>query len=233
MENASSGDYQGAIGAALGATDMAQAETWLRQALALYPSDPQILALAARFEQARGNNQRAADFWRAALAAMPPGSAVQSLDTGLVYPPGGYHAPAPGDLKRLLDPRNDPPARTTKEPPLPSYPGTYTAPAAVPPANQWIDAPSANPLPLPTGHGHTAPAQRNQPAPLLRQPHQPPIYVPQSMMQSPLTASRSFPAERHAGSGHPAGYKRTPNGNPLCTPRPELHRTLPHYSPAR
>ena len=82
-----SGDYQGAIGAALAATDMAQAEAWLRLALGLFPNDPQILELAARFEQARGNNQRATDFWRAALAAMPPGSAIQSLESGLVYPP--------------------------------------------------------------------------------------------------------------------------------------------------
>ena len=180
MQNASSGDYQGAIGAALASTDMAQAETWLRQALALYPNDPNILALAARFEQARGNNQRATDFWRAALAAMPPGSAVQSLDTGLVYPSGAYHAPVQGDLKRLLDPHNDPPAHTAKEPPLPSYPGSYAAPAAVPPQSQWIDTPSANPLPLPPGTVNTTPAA--QPSAPASAPSAP-IYVPQSMMQ--------------------------------------------------
>ncbi len=67
MDNATSGDYQGAISAALGATDMVQAEAWLRQALARFPGDPKILGLAARFEQARGNNERAADYWRAAL----------------------------------------------------------------------------------------------------------------------------------------------------------------------
>ena len=80
MDDASSGDFQGAIGAALAATDMAQAEAWLRLALGRFPTIPQILGLAARFEQARGNNQRAGDFWRAALAAMPPGSSLKSLD---------------------------------------------------------------------------------------------------------------------------------------------------------
>jgi len=181
MDNASSGDYQGAIGAALASTDMAQAETWLRQALGLYPNDPQILALAARFEQARGNNQRATDFWRAALAAMPPDSAVRSLDTGLVYPTGAYHTPVQGDLKRLLDPRNDPPARTTKEPPLPSYPLTYSAPAAVPPQSQWIDTPSSNPLPMPSATFYTPPAA--QPSAPTTAPAAP-IYVPQSLIQN-------------------------------------------------
>ena len=203
MDNASSGDYQGAIGAALASTDMAQAEIWLRQALGLYPSDPQILALAARFEQARGNNQRATDFWRAALAVMPPGAAVQSLETGLVYPSGAYHVPVQGDLKGILDPHNDPPARTIKEPPLPSYPLTYSAPAAVPPQSQWIDTPSGNPLPFPAASINTPPAAQpgapasNYTAPAI-QPSAPttapaaPIYVPQSLVQNQPSAHPVF-----------------------------------------
>jgi tetratricopeptide (TPR) repeat protein len=191
MDGASSGDYQGAIGAALAATDMAQAEAWLRQALALYPNDPQILGLGARFEQARGNNERAADFWRASLAAMPPGSAIQSLESGLVYPAGGYKAPAPGDLKRMMDPRNDPLQNSTKLPPLPAYPSsstnqTYpgvTVPqTAAPRQNQWIQAPSSNPLPLPPATNYnpgTVPnAQGTAPGNM-------PAYVPQSATQEP------------------------------------------------
>ena len=161
LQDGTAGDYQGAIGAALGANDMAQAETWLRQALARFPSDPQILALAARFEQARGNTARAADFWRASLAAMPPGATAQKLDAGLV-PAGSYTAPAAGDMKRLLDPRNDPQIKANPAPPLPAYgPGNtvshtpYSAPApvaAVPLQSQtqssrWTQAPSSNPLP--------------------------------------------------------------------------------------
>jgi len=71
LQDASAADFQGAIGAALAATDLTQAEAWLRQALDRFPADPAILSLAARYEQARGNNQRAADYYRASLAAMP------------------------------------------------------------------------------------------------------------------------------------------------------------------
>ena len=53
MQDASSGDFQGAIGAALQANDKNQAELWLRQALDRFATDPAILALAARYEQAR------------------------------------------------------------------------------------------------------------------------------------------------------------------------------------
>jgi len=62
FQNATSGDFQGAIGAALAANDKPQAETWLRQALDRYPKDPAILSLAARFEQARGDNQLATEY---------------------------------------------------------------------------------------------------------------------------------------------------------------------------
>jgi tetratricopeptide (TPR) repeat protein len=196
MQDASSGDYQGAISAALSATDMAQAEAWLRQALARYPSDPTILELAARFEQARGNNLRAADFYRAALAAMPPGSAVQSLDTGLVYPPGAYHAPVPGDLKHLLDPRDEPLQNSPRTPPLPSYPVNpmnnvspeqMVPPAASPTQNQWIQAPSKDPLPLPPGGYNSGPMTNQQPTtmgPQAQQSGSMPIYVPQSASRS-------------------------------------------------
>src|SRR5208283_2566033 len=42
MDNATPGDMQGAIGAALAAPDLAQAEAWLRQALGRFPNDPRI-----------------------------------------------------------------------------------------------------------------------------------------------------------------------------------------------
>jgi tetratricopeptide (TPR) repeat protein len=81
-------------------------EAWLRIALAKYPNDPIILGLAARFEQARGNNERASAFWRAAIAAMPPGSGVKSLDYGLVMPQAPPTArPAPA-TRSVSSPRN-------------------------------------------------------------------------------------------------------------------------------
>jgi tetratricopeptide (TPR) repeat protein len=184
MDNASSGDYEGAISAALAATDMAQAEIWLRQALAHNSADPQILGLAARFEQARGNNERAADFWRSALAAMPPGAAMKSLDSGLALPPGSYPSPAPGDTKRLLDPRRDPvPSRL---PPLPAYAPQASSQAPIgrsgpPPATtsqrQWLNQPSGNPLPTPGGA-----SMNSVPLPAAQRtaPSNAPIYIPRT-----------------------------------------------------
>jgi tetratricopeptide (TPR) repeat protein len=184
MENASPGDYQGAISAALGAADMAQAEAWLRQALTRFPSDPQVLGLAARFEQARGNNERAADYWRAALAAMPPDAAVKSLDSGLGYPAGSYAPPAPGDTKRLLDPRHEP--RANGMPPLPAYPpsasshapvGSTGQPAETTPQHQWSNEPSNQPLPMPGGTGaNIVPVPNFKGA----APGNAPIFIPQN-----------------------------------------------------
>ena len=77
--------FEGAVGAALAANDKPQAEIWLRQALERYPRDPAVLSLAARFEQARGDNQRAADYYRASLAAMPSTSPAEKLAHVLVY----------------------------------------------------------------------------------------------------------------------------------------------------
>src|ERR1700678_1233184 len=51
MSSASAADYEAAVGAALAANDGKDAETWLRFALRAYPSDPQVLILAAKFEQ--------------------------------------------------------------------------------------------------------------------------------------------------------------------------------------
>ena len=147
MDNASSGDMRAAISAALAAPDLAQAEAWLRQAMARFPNDPLILGMAARFEKARGNNQRAADYWRAALAAMPPGSAAGKLDSSLGLAPGGLKAPAPRDLKRLLDPRSDPLQKSGTLPPLPSYLDLQSQPPTA--QQQNFSVPDDNPLPLP------------------------------------------------------------------------------------
>ncbi len=181
MDDASSGDFQGAIWSALAATDMAQAESWLRLALGRYHNDPDILGLAARFEQARGNSQRASAFWRAAIAAMPPGSSIKSLDYGLVSPPGSYRAPGPGDTRRLLDPRLDPLPTAEKRAPLPSYHRQSSAPSPVatqampPSASQTpMTAPSDSPLPLPSGAFNPGYAPAGQGTP----PANPPVYAP-------------------------------------------------------
>lgn len=152
MQNASAADYQGGIGAALAANDRMQAEAWLREGLERYPADYRILGLAARFEQARGDNQRAADFWRAAIAAMPAGTPTDRLAHDLAYPDvntKAHKARTAADLQVLLDPEyaaaNDPFPKTVKLPPLPSYgPDPYLGRAAVVPATQQS---ASNPQP--------------------------------------------------------------------------------------
>ena len=135
MQDATAGDFQGAIGAALAANDRTQAETWLRQALERYPRDPAILSLAARYEQARGDNQRAADYYRASLAAMPLASPTDRLAHMLVYPEQdtkAHRAVTAADLQHLLDPDYEPFSKTTKLPPLPAYgPDPYNGSAPV------------------------------------------------------------------------------------------------------
>jgi tetratricopeptide (TPR) repeat protein len=128
MQDATAGDFQGAIGAALAANDKGQAEQWLRQALDRYPRDSAILAEAARFEQARGDHARAADYWRASLAAMPELSPANKLAHELVTPDvikNGSHAATPDDLAHLLNPDLDNASNTRKNaralPPLPAY----------------------------------------------------------------------------------------------------------------
>jgi tetratricopeptide (TPR) repeat protein len=194
MDDAGPSDYQAAISAALGATDMIQAEAWLRQALAKFPGDPIILGEAARFEQARGNPQRASDYWRAALAALPPGSANQRLDIGLAAQ-GGASLPASGDMKHLLDPslagaRNQP-STTVRIPPLPGYrpnsqmketpemQGSVSAPRplAGTQQKQWSSSPSSDPLPMPAGTPAGNPSAGQTPS-----GQAPPVYVPQSLV---------------------------------------------------
>ncbi len=151
MQNATSADFQGAIGAALAANDETQAEIWLPQALARYSRDPAILALAARYEMARGDYQRAADYYRASLAAMPAASSVDKLAHVPVYPEEDllpHRATTAADLYRLLNPDYQPFPKTTKPPPLPANgpnPNNGLAPAAHPPSKPASEQPQSAP----------------------------------------------------------------------------------------
>jgi tetratricopeptide (TPR) repeat protein len=133
LANATVSDYQGMVGAALAVPNLTQAETWLRQAMTAYPKDPQILALAARFEQARGDNARAAAYWKASLAALPPVSPANQLAHTLdrpdiVNPSRNVQS---SSLASLLDPDAQQQTRTAP-PALPSYGDTYVATAQTP-----------------------------------------------------------------------------------------------------
>lgn len=191
MGDATPGDYSGAISAAIAARDMAQAEAWLRQALARYPKDPQVLGLAAQFEQTRGNDERATEFWRAAIAAMPPGSEIKPLPSVVPGLAGSYQAPAPGDTKKLLDPRLDPLPSSTNDAPLPLYhtpspASSFTQPSASTQSSPWVSQPSGPPLPLPS---QLAPAYApgTQPAP----PAGAQLYLPQGSGSAPEYSARA------------------------------------------
>jgi len=99
--------YQGAIGAALAAGDMKRASTWIETALDRFPNNAAILKMAADYEQATGNTERAAEYYRAALAALGP-----ETPAGLFSEPGGdgnggsqqFDSPT-RDLMNLLAPK--------------------------------------------------------------------------------------------------------------------------------
>ena len=131
MTAATSSDYKSAIGAALAAGDQKSAETWLRYGLDAYPKDAQMLTLGAKFEQAHGNSGRAADYFRASLAALPPGDPGAELAGELSQPTPAAKLPSATqsqDLATLLsqgtsDPVNDGAVRQAQDdrPYLPNY----------------------------------------------------------------------------------------------------------------
>jgi tetratricopeptide (TPR) repeat protein len=107
---ASVADFQVAIDAALAANDKRDAERWVVRARATYPRDPQVLMLAAKVEQARGNPSRAIDDYQASLRAIPPENSTGNVPAETPAPPlpSVVEAlPAPGqeqDLSVLLAP---------------------------------------------------------------------------------------------------------------------------------
>ena len=105
MTAATASDYKSAVGAALASNDQKQAETWLRYGLDAYPRDAQMLTLGAKFEQAHGNSGRAADYFRASLAALPPGDPGSELAGELSLPAPAVRLPSATqsqDLATLL-----------------------------------------------------------------------------------------------------------------------------------
>lgn len=223
LDNASALDMQGAIGAALAANDRTQAEIWLRQALQRYPNNAGILGMAARYEQARGDNQRAADYWRAALAAMPAGSPANRLAHQLDYPEVStrtYKAATANDLQRLLDPGNEPFAKVTKLPPLPSYgPDPYLNGPTLPP----LGAPQQTVAQQPAMTPLTANTQQQDP--VLSAPTTTYIPVPQAAPQStttPRNAAQPQAGEPSAATGATKKKKRRRSSTDLTG---EMHLT--------
>ncbi len=131
MSAASASDYKAAVGAGLAANDQRDAELWLRFALARYPRDGELLVLAAKFEQARGDTGRAAAYYRASLATMPPSDPGSELAYVLHQPaplnPRALPSASSQDLATLLAPVAAPLAAAPPQPYLPSDASAYGA----------------------------------------------------------------------------------------------------------
>ena len=131
MTNATVSDYETAVGAALAARDNEDGETWLRNGLAAYPKDAEMLSVAAKYEQGRGNKKRAAEYYRASLAAQPPGDPSVELANKLSQPLPVLPPPVakkPRDLATLLDNIDTPEVAPQSKPAplfLPSYSNVY------------------------------------------------------------------------------------------------------------
>ncbi|CAN5422493.1 hypothetical protein BH10ACI4_BH10ACI4_05520 [soil metagenome] len=124
MTAASASDYKASVGAALAAGDTKIAETWLRYGLDAYPRDAEMLNLGARFEQARGDSGRAAEYYRASLAALPPGDPGAELANELAQPMPVMRLPKavePQDLATLLR-STDGASPAVSQPTAPSQP---------------------------------------------------------------------------------------------------------------
>ena len=207
LKTAPSGDYESAVGAALAANDLKDAETWLRFGLDQYPKDAALLVLAAKFEQARGDSNRAADYYRASLNAMPAPNPGTELATELGRPgplPVGTPTAKPGqDLATLLKPGKDDvpaapattnPVPVSTQPYLPSY-GAGSAPIQIyVPGSSDTSTPSYGTLPAPASSAPAAPAAPGGGATRLRD------YVPQSLLAPmplglPIPLDRSRPAD--------------------------------------
>ncbi len=129
MTSASASDYKAAVGAALAAGDTKIAETWLRYGLDAFPKDAEMLNLGAKFEQARGNSSRAADYYKASLAALPPGDPGAELANELSQPMPVARLPKPAepqDLATLLSSPDTAEAGSQPTQPAPPYLPSYT-----------------------------------------------------------------------------------------------------------
>ena len=213
MTAATASDYKAAVGAALASDDVKDAETWLRFGLDAYPRDADMLTLAAKFEQARGNSTRAADYFRASLAALPPGDPGAELANELSRPMPVTRLPTPAqpqDLATLLStPGNDAADSSNQStqpaaPYLPSFGNAYgQAPVQL---NQQNGHSSV----VPSYMANPAARNRNQPATLGN-------YSPQvSASQAPIppTSQPSATTNRYT----PSSAGTTAPAAPLFSP---------------
>jgi tetratricopeptide (TPR) repeat protein len=218
MTSASAADYKAAVGAALAANDVKSAETWLRFGLDQYPKDAQMLGLAAKFEQARGDSGRAAEYYRASLAAMPAPDPGAELANELSRPMPSSANRLPNatqsqDLASLLGPgaaSDNAPAADNPEPARPYLP-TYANAYGTPPVEV---GPLAAPQAAQQGYSSAVPSYMTNPDSQSRyqavtRPSYPSAYQPKqptkgrspspSQPRSPTLKDYVPPSEQPAG----------------------------------
>jgi tetratricopeptide (TPR) repeat protein len=158
-------DYQGAIAAALAAKDLKLTESWIRQALEIYPRDAKLLGLAAQLEQARGDNGRALAYWKASLAVSTDDAAGERLARTLharALTTRDKAAPPADTLAALLDPVSPGTQHRVRLPGEPSVSsGTISGDSRAPEPAAQSEKPQADlyALPLP-GARSTSPEDR-------------------------------------------------------------------------
>ena len=165
MTSATASDYQSAVGSALAAADLKTAETWLRFGLDTYPRDARLLSLGAKFEQARGNSSRAADYFRASLAALPPPDPGAELAGQLSLPaPGLPGGSGPQDLATLLGSSIEDAGThgAASRPYLPNYDNLNNPPAVPTPSGTATAAPYGSGTSIVPGYMANPPAPSSQ-----------------------------------------------------------------------
>ena len=217
LNNATVSDYQGMIGAALALPNLAQAETWLTKAMATYPNDPSILSLAARFEQARGDNARAAAYWKASVAAMPPQSPANQLAHILDRPDivNPARSMQNSSLASLLNPDGDGTQTRTPPPALPSYTdaysSSYVATAQAPPALYGPDPYKTGVAPVPLngqGSAPSSPASHTTVTTTTTTTYAPPARRKASTVESSGMTGQSNPSPASSSAAAPVHRRR-------------------------
>ncbi len=202
LKTAPVGDYRAAVGAALAANDQKDAEIWLRFGLDQYPRDPELLSLAARYEEARGDNNRAVDYLQHSLAAMPKPDPGADLATMLSAPASSLpSARPPQDLANLLAPgaAEQSPQTQQPEPAVSAHPYLPSGSSGYGPAPIQLSQPA---MPGQMGNEPTVPVYQTTPPssrstlppagsnPRLRD------YVPQAFTTEPVEPRPSFVSGR-------------------------------------
>ncbi|MFZ0593075.1 MAG: cellulose synthase subunit BcsC-related outer membrane protein, partial [Bryobacteraceae bacterium] len=103
LENATSGDFSGAVGAALSLNDNDLAVRWLNRGLQKYPRDSRLLSLAGKRAAEQGDYEKAKLYLREALASVPPDQSGAGQVEGASGPISlAALAPDRGDSKQSL-----------------------------------------------------------------------------------------------------------------------------------